>query len=189
MAFRATLPSMHRTALAFGLTLLLGLANRPVAFAQAALPTVIVAVESGNGLPSAEALRTALAGTLGVRMVLQREVLRSKLLPDALLSISVDRDHNVSVLYWDRNGQPDALSAPVVAARDRIDTVVMTLVAALLQRHLPELAKRPEPDDIDMRAVRDGHARALWTSQEVYAALTRLGLLQRRTSELSFEDF
>jgi hypothetical protein len=152
---------------------------------------VVVVVDPAGGLPSADQLSALLAQELSLRFVSLREVAPGAAQPQAMITVSVDREHLINVVYWDRAGRFDVLSAPVKSNVAHVDAVALTLASALLQRHLAEL-RQGVVADAAPAASRNAAASQLdaaSASRFLYDALGRLGLLRRRTIELSIDEF
>ncbi len=153
--------------------------------ARADAPIVVLVTDTAGTAVAVDKLRADLGAKLGIRLVLAREASVEARHPVALLSISVDKSSVVSVLYWDRNGEPDFLSAPAPAAADRLDTVIATLSAALLRKHIDALSQATA----DRAPFDDEGAPVLLDAKDVLAALSTLGIVRHRTAVLRIEDF
>jgi hypothetical protein len=185
--------SMGKATYLFGLATWLACAQAGHAAAQSAAPAapaIVVVVASGHGLPAVERMDKALGGKLGLRLISQQALAREAARPDALLALSVGsggKDLVVNALYWDSSGRPDSLSAPLPPEAERVETAVLTLAAALLQRHLPELGRSDSParrgNPSETPEDRESATRAL------YAAIARAGLVSPRSARLYVEDF
>jgi hypothetical protein len=164
----------------------------PHARAQAAaVPPVVVMVEPGGGLPNAELLGTELSRDLSLRIVSLRDVSPGSQPPQAIVTLAVDREHLINAVYWDRAGRFEVLSAPVKSnmAASHVEAVAIALSSALLQRHVVELSRgiAAEPGAAAQRT--GGQLDMASASRFLYDALGRLGLLRRRTIELSIDEF
>jgi hypothetical protein len=159
--------------------------------AQSVAP-VVVMVDPGGGLPSAEQIGTELSRDLKLRIVSLRDVSPSAQAPQAIITLAVDREHLINAVYWDRAGRFEVLSAPVKSnmAASHVEAVAIALSSALLQRHIVELTRgiAPEPAVATQR-VANGQLDMANASRFLYDALGRLGLLRRRTVALSLDEF
>ena len=168
----------------------LALANQPV-MAQSVAP-VVVMVDPGGGLPTADQVGTELSRDLKLRIVSLRDVSPSSQPPQAIITLAVDREHLINAVYWDRAGRFEVLSAPVKSnmAASHVEAVAIALSSALLQRHIVELTRGivPEPA-VAAQRVANGQLDMANASRFLYDALGRLGLLRRRTIELSIDEF
>jgi hypothetical protein len=159
--------------------------------AQERLRPVILVMESSLGMTGAAKVRANLRrqSNLSVLSVSEAETGGIKL--GVMLVVELDRGQKVTVLYIDERGQTDALSAPVAADSTDVPGIIATLAAALLQRHppLPVAAGQGEGESGRGRSTRDASIDLANASRALYAALGRMGVVQRRTGRLSAEDF
>ena len=153
---------------------------------------MVVIVEPGGGLPGADVLGPELSRELSLRIVSLRDVSPASKAPQAIVTLAVDRDHLINAVYWDRAGRFEVLSAPVKSsmAAAHVESVAIALASALLQRHIAELTRGVVADPaLSSRTAGGGQLDLADASRFLYDALGRLGLLRRRTIELSIDEF
>jgi hypothetical protein len=141
-------------------------------------------MEAPGGLRAASAVRKAL-NEAGWAVVSLPEAKRRSLVPDALLTIGAGNLQTVQVVYWERDGASDALSAPSPATAEQQHAVLVALSSALIERH--RFASAPMAREILARTRLFDDAR---TPGAVYAMLGQGGRLHPRTNVfLRYEDF
>jgi hypothetical protein len=114
----------------------------PVAAAQDEAPAksaIVLVMESSGGVKAASALRSSLNSQKGVRVVSLDDVARKGTEPAAVVTVAAVTNREVHVVYWDRAGRRDALSAPLPARADHLDAVVLALASALIERNRASL--------------------------------------------------
>jgi hypothetical protein len=147
--------------------------------------TVVLVMESGGGMRAASELRAALNRRPDVHLVSLAEAARAQLPPTAVLAVATDPTRVVNVIYWDLDGNADALAAPAPSDAGQINAVVLALASALLDRHRPELASKAAQASVTPPAL-----DLMRTSRALYAMLGRLGGVRPRTDvQLRVEDF
>jgi hypothetical protein len=156
--------------------------------AQDAARPVVMAMESSLGVGGAAKVRAQLRRQSGVPVLSPSEAHAHGVRLGIVLVVELDRGQKVTVVYLDERGTSDVLSAPVAADSPDVTGIVATLAAALLQRH-PASAPVGEGSGEGGRSTREASIELASASRALYAALGRMGVLQRRTGRLSAEDF
>lgn len=184
---RGTIASMRALVVGMlGLGLLLSSSK-----ASADTLKIAVVVESEGGLPNAKRLRTALKSTSSTSIVSLSDLAKGES-PAAIVTVAVDAQDHVHVLYWDRSGASDLLSAPLPANASHVTAVVRALASAVLKRNLDTLrAARIGGPAVEGRETWDSMAvpGQRLTRRAIHAALARLELVQHRAGRLSLSDF
>jgi hypothetical protein len=178
-------------ALALSLSLFLPgilLGGMGAARAQDSARPVIVAMESSLGVGGAAKVRAQLRRQSGLAILSPSEAHASGVRLGVFLVVELDRGQKVTVIYVDERGTADVLSAPVAADSPDVTGIVATLATALLQKHPPSSAVG-EGSGEGNRSTREASVELASASRALYAALGRMGVLQRRTGRLSAEDF
>ena len=158
-----------------------------VAHAQDSARPVLVAMESSLGVGGAAKVRAQLRRQSGLPVLSPSEAHTHGVRLGVFLVVELDRGQKVTVIYVDERGTADVLSAPVAADSPDVTGIVSTLAVALLQRHPPSAVG--EGNGEGNRSTRDASIELASASRALYAALGRMGVLQRRTGRLSAEDF
>lgn len=103
--------------------------------------------------------------------------------PDIVVSIAASRPKDIRVLYWDRTGLTDMLSAPATN-RSSVGLVAASLAVAVVRKHAETLASAPEA----VVAHRD--RTGPWvTPSQLRRFFTQLVPVRHRTEGLSEADF
>ena len=147
-------------------------------------PTVAVVVESSGGLRAAAALRRSLreGGCVVVSLTEAQRASPSEQ-PSALLLVRADNSR-IQVVYWDRHGRPDALSATGRATQAQVDAVVLAFSSALIARH-----RGTTPAVLFESLGRAGEPGKRTEQQAIFAMLGRATHAPRTNVYLHFEDF
>jgi hypothetical protein len=149
-------------------------------------------MESSLGMTGAAKVRASLRRQSSAPIVSVSEAEAAGIKLGAMLVVELDRGQKVTVLYIDERGQTDTLSAPVATDSPDVPGIIATLAAALLQRH-PALPVGQGQGDGSQgergRSTREVSVELANASRALYAALGRMGVVQRRTGRLSAEDF
>jgi hypothetical protein len=139
--------------------------------------SVVLVMESSGGVRAASALRTSLNAQPGMRVISLADVARQGTEPAAVVTVAAISKREVSVVYWDRAGRRDSLSAPAPERADHLDSVVLALASALIERNRAQL----EPSRGEVLPP---------TTFAPYAVLGGFGkLFPRLNVALRYEDF
>lgn len=168
------------------------LASAARAEAQPPAASLVLVVESGEGLTGANQLRATLSRQFGLKVLALGEVEADGQAPGAMMAVATERDNAVRVLYMDALGRRDTLRAPAPARREDVPSVIQALAGALLSRHMHDLAQ-PAPvnaPDGDRVWLDDESRLSLSAfSRSVYSALSRIGYPRHRSGDLHRDDF
>lgn len=161
------------------------------AAAQERPRAVVLVMESSLGMTGAAKVRASLRRQSSASILSVSEAEAGGVKPGVMLVVELDRGQKVTVLYVDERGQTDVLTAPIAADSPDVTGIVATLAAALLQRHpaLPPAPQGSEGGAERNRSTRDASLELANASRALYAALGRMGMVQRRTGRLSADDF
>jgi hypothetical protein len=179
------------------LLVVVGLGASLPAQAQPPNASLVLVVESSEGVSGANQLRASLSRQFGIKVVALGEVDLDAEPPGAMMAIATERTNAVRVVYVDARGRRDTLRAPAPPRREDIPSVVQALAGALLQRHIKDLTQSPGRADqeIEERERRmggiDDDSRMSWSafSRSLHAALSRIGYPRHRSGDLHREDF
>lgn len=139
--------------------------------------SVVLVMESSGGVRAASALRTSLNAQPGMRVLTLAEVARQGTEPAAVVTVAAVSKREVTVVFWDRAGRRDSLSAPAPERADHLDSVVLALASALIERN--------------RAALEPARSRVLAPAPLApYAVVGGFGRLFRRLNvALRYEDF
>jgi hypothetical protein len=170
-----------------------GLASSAALAAQPEKASLVLVVESSDGITSANQLRATLSRQFGLNVLALGDVSLEGDQPGALMAIATERSNAVRVVYVDVHGRRDTLRAPAPPRREDIPSVVQALAGALLQRHLKDLVQ-PGPGESKSNenpAWLDDDSRMTLTtfSRTLHAALNRIGYPRHRSGDLHRDDF
>ncbi|MDD9947523.1 MAG: hypothetical protein OXU20_41165 [Myxococcales bacterium] len=155
-------------------------------------PSMAVVVESAGGVVMARKVRALLARDAGLAIHSLRRFTRGKKRPDVVLTVSVLDSREISVMYWDRRGTAESLSAPVPRARATASLVAASLAVALVRRNLPSLKDALSEDPIYPHYGRRGHGESAVSSlspSQLQAFFANLARVHHRTEGLTVADF
>ena len=158
-------------------------------------PAILLVMESSAGVSGAARVRSALRHQLGMSVISAAEASKLSAPPVGTLAVALERGAgNVAVIYLDRRGGSDMLTAPTPPLASDITSVVTALAAALLERHAKSIRRADEhlPDDPILDpwlSGSDADFALVRASRAIYAALNRMGVVRRRTGRLSADEF